>query len=224
MPAGNNCRVAVILFGTPGSGKGTQAKLLERRMGVPHISTGDMLRERIDSGDAFGKEVKEIMESGRLVPDEWVNRLVADRIGRADAAKGFLLDGYPRTVSQARTLTEMLRERGIEQVIVHLNVDYNEVIARLSARRQCPRCGALYNLVSSPPKADGVCDRDGSRLAARDDDREAVIRQRLDSYERQTVPVLEYYARDSRRSYAVDGNDGAPEAIAERILGLVSGG
>ncbi len=224
MPADSESRVAVILFGAPGSGKGTQAKLLERQLGVPHISTGDMLRERVASGDAFGKEVMAIMESGRLVPDDWVNRLVAERIGRTDAAGGFLLDGYPRTVSQAQMLTNMLCERGLEQVVVHLNVDYNEVIARLSARRQCPRCGTLYNLVSNPPKRDDVCDRDGSRLLVRDDDREEIIRRRLQAYGEQTVPVLEYYAKSTRRSYVVNGSNGTPEAIAERIFGLVRRG
>lgn len=224
MPAEYESRIAVILFGAPGSGKGTQAKLLQERMGIPHISTGDMLRERVETGDALGKEVKAIMESGRLVADEWVNRLAAERIARADAAGGFLLDGYPRTVSQAETLAELLRSRGLEQVVVHLKVDYNEIIARLSARRQCPRCGALYNLVSSPPMKPGVCGQDGTELTVREDDREAVIRQRLEAYENQTAPVLEYYSRGSARSYEVNGGKRAPEAIAATIYGLVRRG
>ena len=117
---------------------------------------------------------------------------------------------------------DMLRERGFEQVVVRLNVDYNEVSARLSARRQCPWCGTVYNPVSNPPKTDDICDRDGSRLVVRDDDTEAAVRQRFQAYEEQTAPVLEYYAKGAGRSYAVIGSNGTPETIAERIFGLVS--
>ncbi len=141
-------RLCLILFGPPGSGKGTQAKMLRHLLGVAHISTGDMLREQIASGDGHG--VARIMQSGGLVPDETVNRMVRDRIEQPDAAAGFILDGYPRTVSQARLLAELLEVKGIEPLVIHLKVDYNVIVARLASRRQCPNCGALY---SQPPNS-----------------------------------------------------------------------
>jgi adenylate kinase len=224
METGNEVRVAVVLFGSPGSGKGTQAKLLEKRLGVPHISTGDMLREHIQAGDALGREVRALMQAGRLVPDELVNQLVAERLSRDDAARGFLLDGYPRTVDQVGFLEGFLESRGVPRVVIHLKVDYNKIVARLSGRRQCPQCGTLYNLASNPPKVPGVCDRDGSALEVREDDREEVIRRRLEAYEEQTRPLLDYLARPPRRFCEVDGGEDAPEAIAERLCGLIVNG
>ena len=136
-------RLCLILFGAPGSGKGTQAKLLKQSLGLPHISTGDMLRERVARRDELGLQVESILQSGGLVPDETVNALVADRIEQPDSRPGFILDGYPRTVSQAQILAEELRSRGIRTVVVYLKVDYNVIVARLAGRRQCPVCGAL---------------------------------------------------------------------------------
>ncbi len=218
---GKENRLAVVLFGPPGSGKGTQAKLLEGRLGIPHVSTGDILREHVAAGDSLGLEVRSVMQAGGLVPDELVSRLVEERISRPDAGNGFLLDGYPRTVRQAETLNGMLECRGADPVVVHLRVDYNRIIGRLSARRQCLQCGALYNLVSNPPKAAGRCDRDDSSLVLRDDDSEPVIRQRLRAYDEQTRPVLDYYRQRPGKFFEVDGGDGAPEAIAGEICRLV---
>jgi adenylate kinase len=212
---------AIILFGPPGSGKGTQAKLLKAAMDIPHISTGDMLRERVASGDELGLQVKDLMQAGRLVPDEAVNRLVADRIALPDCRKGFILDGYPRTLPQAAVLDQLLSSRGYRQLVIHLKVDYTKVIARIAGRRVCPVCGTLYSLTSNPPRQPEVCDLDGARLVIRDDDRESVIRERLEAYERQTRPLLDYYR--SRRSdlHEVDGSSGTPEEIFERIRSLL---
>jgi adenylate kinase len=214
-------RTALILFGPPGSGKGTQAQLLVERMRVPHISTGDMLRERIASGDRLGLQVKELMAAGRLVPDELVILLVEDRIARPDCAHGLILDGFPRTIAQAGELEAMLERHGFGQVVIHLQVDYNVIVARLSGRRQCSACGALYSLTSQPPKVEGRCDRCGSGLIVRDDDHEAVIRERLEGYERQTRPLLEFFARSGRPFREVAGTGETPQVIVERICALI---
>jgi adenylate kinase len=210
-------RICLILFGPPGSGKGTQAKLLRQTLGIAHISTGDMLRERIASGDALGLEVAGIMQSGGLVPDETVNRMVEERIEQPDCEKGFILDGFPRTVSQARLLTGLLAANGVCPMVVHLKVDYTVIIARLSGRRQCPTCGALYSVTSNAPTVSEVCDYDGSRLIVRDDDREEVVGERLRAYERQTAPVLEFLKNAGYKTCEVEGADSSPQAIARRI-------
>jgi len=189
--------MAIVLIGSPGSGKGTQAKLLTESLGVPHVSTGDMLRDRTrGGGDGV---VAATMQAGALVSDRVVDEMVVERLSRPDAARGFVLDGYPRTQVQAEHLTAWLDGRGVREVAIHLAVDYNIIIARLTGRRECPRCGTLYNVVFHPPKSDELCDLDGERLAIRDDDRELVIRQRLDAYERQTRPVLDFLRSAGRR-------------------------
>jgi adenylate kinase len=214
---------AIVLFGSPGSGKGTQAELLKNCLAVPHISTGDMLRNRIAHHQLENEtRIAQTMGSGALVRDEVVNRLVEERLGQADAANGFILDGYPRTWSQAEHLSNWLeRNHGVQEMVVHLAVDYNTIIARLTGRRQCPRCGSLYNLVSHPPKQEGVCDLDGERLIIRDDDRESVIRKRLDAYEQQTHPVLEYYRKAGRPIFEVDASHDLPEVISQKVCQAV---
>jgi len=239
---------ALILFGSPGSGKGTQAKLLQICLGAPqarnggaasanatsgaspdgsgsapHISTGDMLREHIQAGDALGQEVAAVMRAGMLVSDDLVNRLVEDRIQRPDSAQGFILDGYPRTLPQARVLGDMLRRRGVSPVVVHLKVDYNEIISRLSGRRQCPLCKTLYNLGTNPPKVDEICDVDGTGLVTRPDDSEAVIRQRLEEYEFQTRPLLDFFRSSGYPFHEVNGSGRSKQTIANEICSLVAG-
>jgi adenylate kinase len=209
--------MAIVLFGSPGSGKGTQAKMLTQSLGVPHISTGDMLRDRIKGGDGLPSKVAETMQSGMLVRDDVINAMVADRLSEPDASKGFILDGYPRTLAQAQTFIGWLSGRKIREVVIHLAVDYNIIIARLTGRRQCPRCGTLYNVNSQPPKKAGLCDLDGETLVVRDDDSEVVIRERLDAYERQTRPVLEFFRKSGRRVVRVDAGVEAPESVFERI-------
>jgi adenylate kinase len=213
---------SIVLFGSPGSGKGTQAKLLKERLRVPHISTGDMLRERIAQGTELGERVAAEMHAGALVLDALVNEMVAERLNQPDAADGFILDGYPRTIPQAEFLNDWLDKRGIREVVIHLAVDYNSIIARLTGRRQCPRCGTLYNIVSRPPKFDMVCDLDGEKLVIRDDDREEVIRERLNAYERQTRPVLEFYRAAGRRLLEVDASSHPPDYVFEMICQAIN--
>jgi adenylate kinase len=208
---------AIVLFGSPGSGKGTQAKKLTLALGVPHISTGDMLRDRIRSGAESGTAVVATMQSGALVADDVVNRMVEKRLSEADAARGFILDGYPRTLEQARHLVGWLRTRRICDVVIHLAVDYNVIIARLTGRRQCPRCGTLYNIASQPPRVDGLCDKDGEKLVIREDDREPVIRGRLEAYERQTRPVLDYFKSSGHRVKEVDASYSHPDEVFAKI-------
>ena len=219
-PSPNRPR-ALILFGAPGSGKGTQARLLSEALGIPTISTGDMLREHIQAGDAIGKGVSGTMGEGHLVSDELVSGLVTERLAKGDCGQGFILDGYPRTRKQAETLDRMLGERGVEPVVIHLVVDYNIVIARLSRRSQCPLCGTLYNATSKPPRAAGVCDLDGSKLAVRDDDQGAVVRERLDAYQRQTKPLLEYFRQTGRRLEEIDASLQTPAVLSGQIRGIL---
>ncbi len=207
---------AIVLFGSPGSGKGTQAGLLTERLRVPHISTGDMLRERIRTGKARSG-VAATMHSGALVSDEIVNWLVEQRLSQPDAANGFILDGYPRTVAQGKHLDNWLDGRVAAEVVIHLKVDYNVIIARLTGRRVCPRCGTLYNLATKRPKVDELCDLEGEKLIIRDDDREDVIRQRLAAYEQQTQPVLDYYRAAGRRLLEVDASSDPPQKVFEKI-------
>jgi adenylate kinase len=208
---------AIVLFGSPGSGKGTQAELLTQCLGIPHISTGDMLRDRIRHGVYQGTRVEAVMHSGALVRDEVVNQMVEERLSEPDAADGFVLDGYPRTLAQAQHLDKWLDSRGIQEVVIHLAVDYNVIIARLTGRRQCPRCGTLYNMATRPPREDTLCDNDGTALVVRDDDSEPVIRERLDAYERQTRPVLEYYASAGRKVAKVCASSEPREAVFRKI-------
>jgi adenylate kinase len=207
----------LVIFGPPGSGKGTQAKLLRDLLRIPHVSSGDMLRAHTSLGDGLGVDAGSWMRSGRLVPDATVDRLVEERLGLPDCARGAILDGYPRTVEQARSLGAVLQRFGMSQLVIHLKVDYNKVIVRIAGRRQCPQCGLLYNLVANPPNEAGICDRDGQPLMIRDDDRESVVRERLETYERQTRPVLEFLTASGWNVCEVEGSDASPAEILERI-------
>ena len=213
--------LALVLFGSPGSGKGTQSKLLSRALGIPQISTGDMLREHVRKGNAVGTAVEAKLKAGFLVKDEVVNALVEKRLAQSDAARGFILDGYPRTRAQAEWLCRLLAARGFHEVVIHLVVDYNVIIARLSGRRQCPVCGTLYNVMSKPPKVPGVCDLDGAKLIVREDDREEVIRERLEAYEKQTRPLLDYFREKGKRLYEVDASHDSPEQVFRNIEALI---
>jgi len=215
--ADSNPRRCLILFGPPGSGKGTQAKILSQSLGWAHISTGDMLRAHIAAGDALGKKIAAVMQSGGLVPDETVSRIVEERIEEADCRPGFILDGFPRTVNQAVLLAALLAARRIHTVVVHLKVDYNVIISRLAGRRQCPTCGALYSVTSNASTVSEVCDYDGSKLVVRDDDRPEVVEQRLKAYEVQTAPVLAYFKQAGYSVEDVEGEGASPQVIARRI-------
>jgi adenylate kinase len=208
---------AIVLFGSPGSGKGTQAKLLTQCLGVPHVSTGDMLRERLRSGEGLAAGVAATMQAGALVSDQLVNFMVEQRLSRPDTDHGFILDGYPRTVAQAEHMCRWFELREIRAVVIHLAIDYNIIISRLTGRRQCPRCGTLYNLVFQPPREDMLCDLDGEPLIVRDDDREVVIRERLEAYDRQTRPVLEFLRTTGRPVVEVDGDNLPPDGVFQKI-------
>lgn len=221
-PSGTRPAVlAVVLFGSPGSGKGTQSKLLAEAEGIPQISTGDMLRAHVRHGNAVGTAVASKLKAGILVKDELVNSLVEERLAEADTARGFILDGYPRTVAQAQKLCGILESRGIEELVIHLVVDYNVIIARLTGRRQCPVCGTLYNLIFKAPKVPGVCDLEGAKLIVREDDRESVIRERLEEYQQQTRPILDYFREKGKRIHDVDASHDQPEAVFRKIEMLI---
>jgi adenylate kinase len=213
--------LALVLFGPPGSGKGTQSKLLVQALHIPQISTGDMLREHVRRGNAVGTKVEAKMKAGILVKDYVVNQLVEERLAQPDSQRGFILDGYPRTLAQAETLCGMLKARGISELVIHLVVDYNIVIARLTGRRVCPVCGTLYNVMSKPPKMAGVCDLEGASLIVRDDDREEVIRERMDEYEKQTRPLIDYFREKGERLYEIDASHDGPEQVFRKIEGLI---
>jgi adenylate kinase len=186
--------VRVILLGPPGAGKGTQAGNIAATYDIPHISTGDILRANVREGTALGLEAKRFMDAGDLVPDDVIIGMVGDRLGQPDAAKGFLFDGFPRTVPQAEALEQLLQER--EQpldVVLRLAVDEDEVVSRLTGRRTCTGCGAVFHVAHQPPKTEGVCDACGGELVQRDDDREDVVRNRLEVYRRSTEPLEEFY-------------------------------
>jgi adenylate kinase len=196
----------VILLGAPGAGKGTQAKRVEQRYHIPQISTGDILRQNIKAGTPLGHAAKAVMERGQLVPDDLVCPMVADRIREIDCKRGFILDGFPRTAAQAGWLDAFLEHEFFDNshgcnrlpIVIRLEVDYNELLRRLTGRRSCPTCGRIYNVHLQPPKVDELCDRDGTKLVIRDDDREEVIRERLNEFDRQTRPVADYYQAKGR--------------------------
>jgi len=191
--------------------------LLTECLGVPHVSTGEMLRDGVRQGIGVTPKTAAKMQAGILVKDEVVDAMVENRLSQPDAANGFVLDGYPRTLAQAHTLTAWLEEREIRELVIHLAVDYNVIIARLTGRRECPRCGTSYNVVLRPPKVDELCDLDGTKLVRREDDREEVIRARLDAYEGQTRPVLEYLRTAGGRVIEVDASNDPPEIVYRKI-------
>lgn len=183
-----------ILLGPPGAGKGTQAKMLTERYGVPQVSTGDILRASVAAGTPLGKEAKTYMDRGALVPDEVVIGIVRDRLGEPDCRKGYLLDGFPRTVAQAEALTRMLKKLGAPLPrVVSLEVAEEELVKRLSGRRTCQGCGELFHVEFHPPRVEGTCDKCGGRLIQREDDKEETIRRRLQVYRKQTEPLIGYY-------------------------------
>ncbi len=202
----------LILLGPPGAGKGTQAKLLSLEYRVPHISTGDMFRDHKARGTEIGKKVQAIIDAGGLVTDDVTNAMVKDRLSRPDVGEGFILDGYPRTVAQAEYLDGLLHSMGraIERVVSY-EVAEEVLVERLSGRRSCPQCGAVYHVSENPPRRSGVCDRDGAGLVQRDDDKPETVRRRLEEYWVKTEPLRRYYGERGLIS-SIDGV-GSPEGI-----------
>ena len=185
-------RNVVILLGPPGAGKGTQAKAVTEQLGLPQISTGDMLRDAVRRKTPLGVEAKNVLEAGELVNDELVNGIVVERIAAPDCADGFILDGYPRNLNQAEMFGARL-ETGDNLLVIELGVDTEFLVRRLTARRTCDQCGAIYNVDSRPPRQEGVCDICGGSLVQRPDDTENVIRDRMRTYRAETEPLVEYY-------------------------------
>ncbi len=196
----------VILLGSPGAGKGTQAKQIVEHYSIPQISTGDLLRENVQRGTPLGVLAKDVMARGELVPDDLMYDMVAQRLRQEDCERGFILDGFPRNPAQAGWLDAFLEHEFFDKaqrdqclpIVIRIDVDYNRLLRRITGRRSCPVCGRIYNVYSQPPRVADKCDVDGSTLVTRDDDREEVIRGRLTAYEQQTKPVAGYYARKGR--------------------------
>ena len=211
----------LVLLGAPGAGKGTQAVRLSKEYDIPQISTGDIFRYNIKNGTPLGKLAKEYIDKGGLVPDEVTISIVKDRIQQEDCRKGFILDGFPRTIPQAESLDKVLEEMDAA-IDYALNVDVvDEVIVnRLSGRRVCPECGKVYHTVNEPPKKDGICDLDGAALIQRDDDKEETIRKRLMTYHEQTEPLIDFYGKQGKLA-TVEGNQSIERTSREidEILG-----
>lgn len=209
-----------LFFGAPGSGKGTQAKLLLDRYKTPHLATGDMLRDAIKNGTDLGKKAKTFMDAGQLVPDEVVIGLIEDRIVQEDCKTGFVLDGFPRTIPQAEALDRSLKAKGrsIDKVFL-FNIDDEIIVERLTGRLSCLNCGSAYHVKFSPPKANQTCDRCQAKLVERDDDKEAVIRKRLENFHMQTTPVAAYYSAQGKTT-AIDANR-PQEVISKDLLALL---
>ncbi len=220
-PATQALKRAVIFLGPPGAGKGTQAKEVARRYGVPHLSTGDMFRDHVGRGTALGLQAKPIMERGELVLDEIVLGMVEERVSRPDCRNGFVFDGFPRTLLQAEKLDELLRGLNFGRpLVLHFVVDPGQLLKRLTGRRTCGIGGEIYNIYDRPPKVPGRCDNDGGELIQRADDREEVIRERLVAYERQTKPLVEYY----RRQGVLEDVDGSTDVdtVTRSVLGILA--
>lgn len=187
----------IIMLGAPGAGKGTQAKMIAEKYSIPHISTGDIFRANIKEGTELGKKAKTYMDKGELVPDELVVDLVVDRLAKDDAAKGYVLDGFPRTIPQAKALDAALAKRN-EKVdfAIDVNVPDENIVKRMSGRRACVGCGATYHIVNVPPKKEGICDTCGGELILRDDDKPETVLNRLSVYHEQTQPLIDYYTKE----------------------------
>jgi adenylate kinase len=211
----------VLLMGAPGAGKGTQAKELVRLWGIPQISTGDLLRANVAQGTALGKTAKEIMLHGQLVPDSLVNEMVAARLQQSDTKRGYILDGFPRTLAQATWLDGRLGSipSSLPLVAVSLQVDYNQLLRRITGRRNCPVCQTIYNIYSNPPKREGFCDIEGAALVQRADDTERVFAERMRAYAAQTTPVVDHYRALGR--FVEVSADGPIAAIAAGIVAAV---
>ena len=202
------------MLGAPGAGKGTQAKMIAEKFGIPHISTGDIFSANIKNQTELGKKAKDYLDEGTLVPDELTCDLVVDRIANEDCAKGYILDGFPRTIPQAEALTKALaKDGGAIDYAIDVDVPDSDIVRRLSGRRVCLKCGATYHTSFNPPREEGICDSCGEALVHRDDDKPETIQKRLDVYHSQTQPLIEYY-HEAGCMYKVDGTRSLEEVFA----------
>jgi len=208
---------SIVMLGAPGVGKGTQAKLLAEKFNIPHISTGDMLRAAVKEGTELGLKAKEIMERGELVPDEIMNGIVKERLAKDDCKNGYILDGYPRTIAQAEFLDTVDKIN----YVIYIDVPEELIVKRLVLRRTCPNCGAMYHLEYNPPKNDNICDKCGTPLVQREDDREDVVKKRLAVYNEKTASLLDYY-RNRGILKKIDGNRPINEVL-QSIVQVIGG-
>ena len=204
----------IVMLGAPGAGKGTQAKMIAAKYGIPHVSTGDIFRANIKNGTELGKEAKSYMDKGALVPDELTVRILLDRVAQDDCAKGYVLDGFPRTIPQAEVLDAELTKLN-DKIDFAINVDVPDenIVRRMSGRRACLSCGATYHIVHIPPKKEGICDKCGSELVQRDDDKEETVKNRLKVYHEQTQPLIDFYEKKGVLKN-VDGTVDSEEVFA----------
>jgi adenylate kinase len=210
-------KMDMILLGGPGAGKGTQAKRLVELLRTPQISTGDILRAAVASGDPLGKKVESFMKEGRLVPDEVVIEVVRARLGEDDCKEGFILDGFPRTVKQAEALEEMMQEMGRSlNTVVYLDVESDVMVTRVTGRRSCPKCGKIYHLTFNPPPAPDTCECGASGLVQRPDDNETTVRDRLKAYRESTAPLIGFYEKRGKLNRILDSGL-TPDAIFMRV-------
>jgi adenylate kinase len=214
---GVDINMKIILLGAPGAGKGTQAKIISEKLEIPHISTGDIFRANIKGNTPLGMKVKEYLDNGELVPDELTVEIVKDRLGNDDCAKGYILDGFPRTIPQAEYLDKVLSEMNTSiDLALLIDVKDEDIITRMSGRRVCTNCGATYNIVFNPPKVEGICDSCNSEVIQRADDSAETVLNRLETYHKQTQPLIDYYKKANKLVVA----EGAEEVkdTTERVL------
>lgn len=205
----------LVIFGPPSAGKGTQAQKLSKRYGIPQVATGDLLREHVAKKTPIGLKVKEYLDSGRLGPDDLIVQMIADRVSKPDCRNGYLLDGFPRTIGQARELEKMTEV----DLVLNIVVDPEVLVERAVGRRICPKCAAVYHVKFNPPKRDGVCDKCGSELIQRDDDKEATVRNRLKVYQEQTAPLVEHF-RKKGKLVDIDGTAGIEGVHAQMVTAI----
>ena len=209
----------IVLLGPPGAGKGTQAKRLAGKVSLPHISTGDLLRENVKNGTPLVKEAKDFMDKGLLVPDELVARMLSERFNQPDVKKGFILDGYPRNIAQAKTLDELLSGKALDlDFVVYLDTTDSVIIQRLSGRLVCSGCGANFHVTNMPPKKSGACDGCGASLYQRNDDKEETIKKRLEVYKKEITPLIAYYQSQQKLNRLSGDKD--PEIVLREIIEL----
>ncbi len=212
----------LIFLGPPGAGKGTVAAKIKEAYGIAHISTGDILRENVKRGTSLGKLAERYMRVGDLVPDDIIVEMVENRLQEPDCSEGFILDGFPRTLPQAEALDRILKKLKVKlDAVILLEVDDETIVKRLSGRRVCPKCGAIYNVSFNPPKSDSLCDHCGEMVIQRNDDKEEVVRQRLAVYRERTAPLIDYYLRNGilKKVEAARGSDEVVDAIEESLAG-----
>ena len=210
----------IIMLGAPGAGKGTQAKMIADKFGIPHISTGDIFRANIKNGTDLGKKAKEYMDKGQLVPDELTVEILLDRVANDDCKNGYVLDGFPRTIPQADVLDKELTKLGDKvDFAINLDVPDENIVRRMSGRRACLKCGATYHIEHIPPKTEGICDTCGSELVQRDDDKPETVKKRLEVYYAQTFPLIEYYEKQGLVR-TVDSTGGLETALSDILKAI----